>query len=251
MYKGLVEGCAPLTKQDKATVSGCSRRFTLKNKAEWIPETTFPVEHDDFFRADISVFYVSLGSVFEAGNDEEDVAVIRLLDKDQDRRKMYTVKIFREGGKIGLYESRITRSFFFSNENDREVAVYADPQTLRRLEEDFVGFWVQYRYEEGYGGQLSLGLNGAPFSPDYAILRWTDTSTTALKAVKFLGFTNGNSESSIDYGANCVLLKTSIPSLRNPYSQVEGLEQILPHFYMNKPKIDNSTTSSNIAIGNK
>ena len=36
---------------------------------------------------------------------------------------MYTVKIFREGGKIGLYESRITRNFFFSNENDREVAM--------------------------------------------------------------------------------------------------------------------------------
>ena len=30
-----------------------------------------------------------------------------------------------------------------------QVAVYADPQTLRRLEEDYVGFWVQYRYEEG------------------------------------------------------------------------------------------------------
>ena len=44
-----------------------------------------------------------------------------------------------------------------------------------------MGFWVQYKYEEGYGGQLSLGLNGAPFSPDFAILRWTDTSTTALR----------------------------------------------------------------------
>ena len=101
--------------------------------------------------------------------------------------------------------------------------MYADPQTLRRLEDDYVGFWVQYRYEEGYGGQLSLGLNGAPFSADFAILRWTDTSTTALKAVKFLGFTNGDTESSIDYGANCVLLKTSIPNTRNPYSQVKVL----------------------------
>ena len=35
-----------------------------------------------------------------------------------------------------------------------------------------------------YNNQVSLGINGAPFSPDYAILRWTDTSTTALKAVK-------------------------------------------------------------------
>ena len=83
MIQGLVEGCAPLTKQDKATVSGCSRRFSLKNKKEWVPETTFPVEHDQFFRADISVFYVSLGSVFEPGSSEEDVAIVRLMDKDQ------------------------------------------------------------------------------------------------------------------------------------------------------------------------
>ena len=42
-------------------------------------------------------------------SDEKDVAVIRLMEKDKDRRKMYTIKIFREGGKIALYESRITR----------------------------------------------------------------------------------------------------------------------------------------------
>jgi len=217
---GLVEGCAPLTKKDKATVSGCSRRFELKEKKEWVPETSFPVEFDDYYQADIAVFYVKLGSVFDVGNKDEDVAVIRLMNREKDRRKMYTVKIFREGGKIALYESRITRSFFFSNENDREVAVYADPQTLRRLEDDFVGFWIQYKYEEGYGGQLSLGLNGAPFSPDYAILRWTDTSTSALRGIKYLGFTNGDRQSSIEYGANCVLLKTQIPDLRNSYSQI-------------------------------
>ena len=40
------------------------------------------------------------------------------------------------------------------------------------------------QYSCHYKHQVSLGINGAPFSPDYAILRWTDTSTTALKAVK-------------------------------------------------------------------
>jgi len=228
---GLVEGCAPLTKQDKATVSGCSRRFTLKDKVEWVPETVFPVEHQEYLRSDIAVFYVSLGDVFDINNREEDVAVIRLLGKKKDRRKMYTIKIFREGGKIALYESRITRSFFFSNENDREVASYADPQTLRRLEEDYVGFWMQYKYEDGYGGQLSLGLNGAPFSPDFAILRWTDTSTTALRAVKYLGFTNSDKQSSIDYGANCVLLKTPVPDVLSTYVQIS-------------PQLQNSFVSS-------
>ena len=229
---GLVEGCAPLTKQDKATVSGCSRRFTLKDKVEWVPETVFPVEHQEYLRSDIAVFYVSLGDVFDINNRQEDVAVIRLLGKKKDRRKMYTIKIFREGGKIALYESRITRSFFFSNENDREVASYADPQTLRRLEEDYVGFWVQYKYEDGYGGQLSLGLNGAPFSPDFAILRWTDTSTTALRGVKYLGFTNSDKESSIDYGANCVLLKTPVPDVLSTYVQVDSY-----HCYRDNPSI--------------
>ena len=126
MTSGLVEGCAPLTKQDKATVSGCSRRFTLKDRKEWVPDTTFPVDHDDFLRADIAVFYVTLGSLFDVGNQAEDVAVVRLLGRDLYRKKMYTVKIWREGGKIALYESRITRNFFFSNENDREVAVYGE-----------------------------------------------------------------------------------------------------------------------------
>ena len=98
----------------------------MKDRKEWVPDTTFPVDHDDFLRADIAVFYVTLGSLFDVGNQAEDVAVVRLLGRDLYRKKMYTVKIWREGGKIALYESRITRNFFFSNENDREVAVYGE-----------------------------------------------------------------------------------------------------------------------------
>jgi len=217
---GLVEGCAPLTKEDKATISGCSRRFTLEAKAEWVPETMFPVQHDEFYRADVGVFFVTLGSMYDAGNDPKDTAVIRLLDNMKDRRKMYTIKIFREMGKIALYESKITRSFFFSNENDREVASYEDPQLLRRLEQGFVGFWVQYKYEEGYGGQLSVGLNGAPFSPDFALVKWTDTSTSAITAIKYMGFTNGERASTIAYGANCVLLKTQYNAGQSQFVQV-------------------------------
>ena len=238
-WSGLVEGCAPLTKQDKATVSGCSRRFTLKeSNKEWVPRTTFPVEHNEDQRADIAVFYVTLGSVFEIGKKEDDVAIIRLLNQNQDRRKMYTIKIFRDGGKIALYESRITRSFFFSNENDREVAVYADRMTLTKLEEDYVGFWVQYKYEEGYGGQLSIGINGAPFSPDFAILRWTDTSTSALKSIKYLGFTNGNYASSLDYGANCVLIQAAVPDVRNTFSSIyPQLQQAGTGYFSNSNQV--------------
>jgi len=251
---GLVEGCAPLTKKDKATVSGCSRRFTLEAKAEWVPETVFPIEHDEFFRADVAVFFVTLGSMSEPGNDEKDTAVIRLLDNMRDRRKMYTIKIFRQGGKIALYESKITRSFFFSNENDREVAKYEDPQLLRRLEQDYVGFWVQYKYEEGYGGQLSVGLNGAPFSPDFALVKWTDTSTSAIGSIKYMGFTNGERASTIDYGANCVLLKTQNSFGLSPYVQVSPQQiqqlqyQLGQNNYYNQnpqaPQINNRPSNS-------
>ena len=55
---------------------------------------------------------------------------------------------------------------------------------------------------------FSVGLSGSPLSSDYAILKWTDTSSSALNSIKYIGFTNGARQHSIDYGANCVLLKT-------------------------------------------
>jgi hypothetical protein len=76
------------------------------------------------------------------------------LDDDKDRKKMLTIKFHRKEGRLVLYESKITRNFFFSNENDREVAKFEDFETRRRMEDDYVGFWVQYKYDEGYGGQL-------------------------------------------------------------------------------------------------
>ena len=62
---GLIEGCAPLTAADKGTVSGCSRRFSINGKAEWVPETVFPLQHDEQRGADVGVFFVSLGTFIE------------------------------------------------------------------------------------------------------------------------------------------------------------------------------------------
>jgi len=211
---GLVEGCAPLTSRDKSTIAGCSRRFTIKDKKEWVPETVFPMTQD------IGAFFVTLGSLDDVGNLEDDTAVIRLLDDKKDRQKMYSIKIYREDGKIALYESKITRSFFFAtSETDREVAKTESFQTQRQLEQGFVGFWVQYKYEAGYGGTLSVGLSGSPLSSDYALLKWTDTSSSALPSIKYLGFTNGGRQQSVDYGSNCVLLRTSYSSDQTPYGQ--------------------------------
>ena len=46
-------------------------------------------------------------------------------------KKLY-FQIDRKSGKIGLYESKITRNFFFSNENDKEVAQFKDFETKVR-----------------------------------------------------------------------------------------------------------------------
>ena len=68
---------------------------------------------------------------------------------------------------------------------------------------------------------FSLGLNGAPFSPDFALVKWTDTSNSALSSVKFMGFTAGSRGQSLKFGANCVLLKTQYAVLgQSPYVQV-------------------------------
>ena len=66
----------------------------------------------------------------------------------------------------------------------------------------------------------SVGLNGAPFSPDFALVKWTDTSTSAIGSIKYMGFTNGERASTLDYGANCVLLKTQYNAGQSPYVQV-------------------------------
>ena len=84
----------------------------------------------------------------------------------------------------------------------------------------FVGFWIQYKYDVNTGGgSLSVGLNGAPFSSDYALLRWTDT-TDGLRNIKYMGFT-ASEETNVEFGTNCVLLNTAIGiGQQNPFVQI-------------------------------
>ncbi len=58
-----------------------------------------------------------------------------------------------------------------------------------RMESGYVGYWVMYQYEKGIGGVLTVGMNGSPLTPDYAIVKWTDTTDKALKNIKYMGFT--------------------------------------------------------------
>ena len=101
--------------------------------------------------------YVNLGR----SGDSDDVAIVRLLDEVKNPRKMYTVKWYRNRGKISISESTRTRSFFFENERDNERAKVDDLDTLARLQTGFVGFWIMYKYDDVLNGaQLSVGLNG-------------------------------------------------------------------------------------------
>lgn len=182
-------------------MQGCSRKFNIKNRDEWVPETYYPVNQE------VTSFFVKFAPEGDIESTDDDTAVIRLLDSDRSRNKMYTIKISKEGGKMSLYHSQITSGFFLlgNSQSEREVDTATDPRTTRMMQEDFVGFWVKYKYESGYGGQVSFGLANTPASSDYALLRWTDTSSEAIRAVTYIGFTNGARAQSIDYGANCVM----------------------------------------------
>ena len=109
-------------------------------------------------------------------------AIIRLLDEQKSPRKMYTVKFYRDTGKISISESTRSRSFFFENERDQERISIDELEVTTRMQLEYVGFWIQHKYVEGVGATIAVGLNGAPFSADYALVRWTDTNTqTALR----------------------------------------------------------------------
>ena len=222
---GLVEGCAPLTEQDMATVRGCSRKFNIRNKAEWVPETYFPLNQET------SSFFVKFAPEGDVEATEEDTAVIRLLDERQGQDKMYSVKIKRSTGKISLLDSRITRPFFFTSQTEREVdTATVDINTSRQLAVDYVGFWIKFKYEPGYGAQIRLGLTTSPASSEFALLKYTDNSQDALQAVKYIGFTNGDRRQSIDYGAVCVVFDFS--SVRQPQ-----LPYPLPYYNQYQPNM--------------
>ena len=124
----------------------------------------------------------------------------------------------------------------------------------------FVGFWIQYKYDANTGGgSLSVGLNGAPFSSDYALLRWTDT-TDGLRSIKYMGFT-ASEETNVEFGTNCVLLNTAIGiGQKNPFVQISpnsiqqqnsnfqnfgaNLNQVQPQFSLNSlPVVQNNIQS--------
>ena len=124
-----------------------------------------------------------------------------------------------------------------------------DINTSRQLGQDYVGFWVMFKYEAGYGAQIRLGLTSSPPSPEFALLKYTDSSQDALTAVKYIGFTNGNRQQSIDYGAICVVF--DFTNLRQPqlpyplpYYQQYGASNLYPAGRDELPSLSQPLTTS-------
>ena len=220
---GLIEGCAPLTEADKASILGCASRVEVDDNFAWVPEDLFPLERNEGLGVDQGVVFVKLGPPGQ-GNNRQDVAIIRLLDEQKNDRKFYTIKFYRQSGKITISESTRSRSFFFENERDSERVSIDELDVITRMQLSYVGLWIHYKHEDGLGGTLSVGLNGSPFSPDYSLARWTDTSTTAIRRLAFAGFT-ATAGSSASFGTSCVLLDTPIGVGANPFVQLQAQQQ--------------------------
>ena len=78
---------------------------------------------------------------------------------------------------------------------------------IARMENGFVGYWIIYQFEKGIGGILTVGMNGSPLSPDFGILKFTDTSESALKNIRYMGFTSSGG-GNIGIGVNCAIDKS-------------------------------------------
>ncbi len=204
---GLIEGCAPLTDADRASVLGCGDKMEIDDGLVWVPKELFPLQRDTTLDVDYAVFFIKLPS----DGSRQDVAVVRLLDKNRSNRKMLTIKFFRRTGKIAISESTRSRSFFFESERDTERVAVDDLDVMTRMQLDYVGFWVQYRYEDGIGGTISVGLNGAPFASDYSLVRWTDSTQSAIEKMGYYGFT-ASEGSNVQFAYNCVLVDTPVGS---------------------------------------
>ena len=83
---------------------------------------------------DVTSFFVKFAPEGDIESTDDDTAVIKLIDDDLSRDKMYTIKISKNGGKISLYNSQITRPFFFDTQTEREMDSTTDTHTMRRMQ---------------------------------------------------------------------------------------------------------------------
>ena len=93
---------------------------------------------------DVAVVYVKFDINHEKRNTfVNDVAQIRLMDHNSSPQKMYTVKFYRQTGKMSIAVSARTRSFFFTNERDNDRVTKERTDIINQMQMTHVGFWIR------------------------------------------------------------------------------------------------------------
>ncbi|CAB4060664.1 unnamed protein product [Lepeophtheirus salmonis] len=208
---GLIEGCSILTEKEKLTIHGCLERFRV-DTAYRVPKkvTDFVYDHDEeAYIASVQIkFQVDPFSPNSKNlKGYSDVAVIKLLNKYKSGDKMLSVSFDRSDGRITIDDTLRSRGFFFENDYTREKTGVEDIKTLQLMEKEFVGFWIMYSYKKGFGGTMSVGLNGVPINIENSLVSWTDTSDSVLEKPVYIAFTTENEGSTVDFGSTCVIKK--------------------------------------------
>lgn len=67
-------------------------------------------------------------------------------------------------------------------------------------------------------------MSGSPITQDYAIVKWTDNTETALHNVRYMGLTVSEG-SAVSYGVNCAVVKGS-PTDQIHYDQAIQISKI-------------------------
>ena len=105
------------------------------------------MKRDEKNELDAAVVFIKFGHEKRKSRNNDQV-FIRLLDENKSRRKMLTLRISRSSGRISLIESTVRSSFFFENNSEKKMASTDRLDIMKEMEQDYVGFWIMYRYKK-------------------------------------------------------------------------------------------------------
>ncbi|XP_059080304.1 uncharacterized protein LOC131878372 [Tigriopus californicus] len=140
--------------------SGCSKKMTVVERNEWIPDWVAPLRLDSVTGVRMYVFYAKLPITAQ----EEDGLLVRLMSRGRLGRNAYFIKILKNRNVS------IGRSFLDSESIETEnVRVTESSTSVRWLSsQEYIGFWALH-----VNGYTSVGVIDAHF-PDKPLVSWQD-----------------------------------------------------------------------------
>ena len=105
------------------------------------------MQHDSRNDIDAAVVFVKFGNRKRKGGNRDEI-VLRLLDEKKNRKKMLTLRISRQNGRISIQDSTVTSSFFFEDNRNQNMVSTDRIDIMNEMESDYVGFWIMYRYRK-------------------------------------------------------------------------------------------------------